>query len=183
MWVSRFAMQSCCPLCLSKKKRCRYILTIRMSLTLRTIPLVIYCLVLAVLIFRIDHLEIAFDFWTPMINFPANLVSWVLAGIYVVLLCLLLAFVRLLIIRFSFSSMNRNIPHTDRWENIQLVLMIFNIIIPIIIGFLYSFALISAYIFQFSLSIWIFINFIPDFLYYIWWLIIDPSEEKIHFEG
>jgi hypothetical protein len=111
-----------------------------------------------------------FDYWATMINFPDDLLSWFLAGLFVVLLFFFLAYARAKVTQLSFSDLKREIPHSDSWENIQFIFVILNIILPIIIGLLFSFVFINTDQFILLLNLWLVINFIPDTLFFLYWL-------------
>ena len=140
------------------------------NLTIRYIPLLLYLIILYIFMFISNTTGDLFDFWITMINFPEDLTNWLIAGVYVVLFSVLLAVIRLQIIKYSFQGLNENIPQTDLWESIQFMLLVSSVLVPIIIGLLYSFDQISAIFYQWFLAIWIIINFLPDFSYYFYWM-------------
>jgi len=150
----------------------------RINLTLRYIPLVIYLSLVYVFLFTGNLTSGIFDFWSPMIvSFPAEFVSWFIAGIYVVALCFSLMVLRLFITRLSFQGLNEGIPQTDRWESIQMFLLLANLAVPIIIGLFFTFTLLTTEQFQWLLIIWIIFNFLPDFSYYFYWISTTPAIE------
>ena len=142
----------------------------RLNLTIRYIPLIGYIAILYLVYFSVQPRK-TFDFWAPMIFIPDNLLSWFLAGIYVVLLCSVISFIRIFLIKVSFQNLNENIPQSDSWESMQLLLILVNIAIPSFIGFFYSFNTFTTEIYQLLLAILILINFLPDFSYYFYWLL------------
>lgn len=144
----------------------------KISLSLRMIPFYILFIVIVSLNFFLGLNGNSFDYWTPMINFPEDIISWFLAGVYVVLLFFGLAYIRAKVVHLSFSNLNREIPQTDTWETIQFLFVILNIFVPIIIGLLLTFNTIDTQLFILLLNAWLICNFIPDSIYYVKWMIV-----------
>ncbi|MHA2366487.1 MAG: hypothetical protein ACXAC7_21200 [Candidatus Hodarchaeales archaeon] len=105
-----------------------------------------------------------------MIDFPADLLSWLIAGLYVVLFCVIVFLIRLTIVKYSFQGLNEDIPQTDRWESIQTLFFFGNFIFPAVIGIFFSIDFLSVDLYTWFLIFWIVINFLPDFGYYLIWL-------------
>ena len=145
----------------------------RLSITFRMLPLYVFLVILVVLNLFLGINDKSFDYWVSMINFPSDLISWFLAGVYVVLLFFFLAYIRAKIIHLSFSGLKREIPQSDRWENIQFIFVFLNILIPILIGLLLTFVVIKPELFILLLNIWLITNFLPDIGYHIYWLTIS----------
>lgn len=146
----------------------------RLSISFRMVPLYAFLIILIILNVFIGMNNNSFDYWSPMIDFPNDLISWFLAGLYVVLLFFFLAFIRAKVTNLSFSDLKREIPHSDRWENIQFIFVLLNIFLPILVGLLYTFDVIKPGIYILLLNIWLIINFIPDIVFHLY-LVIRPN--------
>lgn len=148
-------------------------MTSKVSLMIRMIPSLLYLGVVTILL-AVGFSGGMFDFWAPMIQFPEDLVSWFVAGVYVVMTSLLLVFGRLIITQLSFQGLGESIPHPDRWENIQFYLILLNVLVPALIGVIYSLDIVNAETFQLLLLGWILLNFLPDLVYFVRWLVVGP---------
>jgi hypothetical protein len=142
----------------------------KLTILKRMLPLYIFLVIIIGFNYILGINGSTFDYWAAMINFPDDILSWFLAGLFVVLLFFFLAFLRAKVTQLSFSDLKREIPHSDSWENIQFIFIILNIIIPIIIGLLFSFLFINADQFILLLNLWLITNFIPDTLFFLYWL-------------
>lgn len=142
----------------------------KLNLTARYIPLTLYLGILYTYLLVANSSDDIFDFWYSMIDFPANLVNWTLAGLYVISFCVIIVVLHFFIIKFSFEGLNENIPQSDTWESIQMLIFFGSFLVPASIGILYSFDLISVTNYQYLLIIWIIFSFLPDFSYYFYWL-------------
>ncbi|MHA1989014.1 MAG: hypothetical protein ACW98D_20530 [Promethearchaeota archaeon] len=142
----------------------------KLSITKRMIPLYVFLGIILILNYYLEINNQTFDYWASMINFPEDLISWFFAGFFVVLLFFFLAYVRAKVTQLSFSDLKRDIPHSDRWENIQFIFVILNILIPIGIGLLFTFLIIDVEQFVLLLNVWLLTNFLPDTLFYLYWL-------------
>lgn len=139
----------------------------RVSISLRTIPLLLY----GVLIFY-SFTTNQFDFWTPMININQSIINWFLAGLFNVVLIFILLYIRLLIVRFSFEDLNDKIPHSDLWELIQFYVTIAFTLLVVINGILLTTMIYSSKIFIWIQLLLIFIPFIIDVIFHIKWILI-----------
>ena len=144
----------------------------KLNLTFRYIPLTIYLIIIFTFLLVSQGTNGIFDFWAEMAsNISIDLVSWFLAGMYVVMFCVLVVIIRLFIVRYSFQSM-KDFPHTDTWEAIQLRILFSSFIIPTIIGLSFTFMpeIVSVIFYRYLLIIWVIFTFLPDFSYYFYWV-------------
>lgn len=141
-------------------------MNIRLNYALRTIPLVLYGLIIIYV-----SMFLSFDFWTPMINLQKNFISWFLAGVYNVLLVFLLLYIRLMVIRFSFQDLNERIPHSDTWEHLQFYVTILFTLLVIVNGLLLTVSMFTATIFQtFQIGL-IVIPLLIDLFFHLKWVL------------
>ena len=142
-------------------------LNIRINYALRTIPLIIYGLLILY-----SSLLSSFDFWTPMINLSANVVNWFLAGVYNVILVFILLFIRLLIVRFSFEDLNDKIPHTNIWEWIQFYITISFTLLVIFNGLLLTVKIFDNQMFEVIQITLVIIPLIIDLIFHLKWILV-----------
>jgi len=142
-------------------------MNLRLNYTLRSIPLVLYgLLIIYASVFQ------SFDFWTPMINLNKNFINWFLAGVYNVLLVFLLLYIRLMVIRFSFQDLNEKIPHSDAWEHFQFYMTILFTLLVIVNGLLLTTFIYSSTIFQ-NIDIGlIIIPLLIDLVFHLKWILL-----------
>ena len=143
----------------------------KFALSLRMVPTTVLLTVIVGSAYLLDQMGSSFDFWAKMVNFPADLLSWGLTGSFVVLFFLLLGLVRANVTRISFGGLGALIPQTDSWEDLQFKIILLNIIVPIFIGLIFSFEFLSSANYILLLFSWMVANFLPDYLYYLYWMI------------
>ncbi len=139
-------------------------MNIRLNYTLRTIPLVLYGILITFLV--------SFDFWTPMINLNKSIVNWFLAGVFNVLFVFLLLYIRLMVIKFSFQDLNDKIPHTDTWEHLQFYVTILFTLLVIINGLLLTVLVIGNAAFENIQIAFVVIPLLIDLVFHVKWIII-----------
>ena len=141
------------------------VLNLRLNYAIRTIPLLIYAFIL----FYVSL--ISFDFWSPMININKSIFNWFLAGVFNVIFIFLFFYIRLMIIRLSFQNMNRNIPHTDFWEQLQFIITILFLILVVVNGLLLTFFVYNNKTFQILQICILMIPLIIDLLFHLKWVL------------
>ena len=142
-----------------------HVLNLRLNYAIRTIPLLIYAFIL----FYVSL--ISFDFWSPMININKSIFNWFLAGVFNVIFIFLFFYIRLMIIRLSFQNMNRNIPHTDFWEQLQFIITILFLILVVVNGLLLTFFVYNNKTFQILQICILMIPLIIDLFFHIKWVL------------
>ncbi len=142
------------------------LLNIRINYALRTIPLLIYGLLILY-----SSLILSFDFWTPMINISKNILDWFLAGSFNVILIFAFLYIRLLLIRFSFQDLNERIPHSDLWEHIQFYITILFVVLVVFNGLMLTVFLITSSAFELIQKLLILVPFFIDLLFHLKWII------------
>lgn len=142
-----------------------HVLNLRLNYAIRTIPLLIYAFIL----FYVSL--ISFDFWSPMININKSIFNWFLAGVFNVIFIFLFFYIRLMIIRLSFQNMNRNIPHTDFWEQLQFIITILFLILVVVNGLLLTFFVYNNKTFQILQICILMIPLIIDLLFHLKWVL------------
>lgn len=142
-----------------------HVLNLRLNYAIRTIPLLIYALIL------IYFSLFPFDFWSPMIDINKNILNWFMAGVFNVVLMFLFFYIRLMIIRLSFQNMNRNIPHTDFWEKVQFMITVLFLILVIVNGLLLTLFVTSEKTFQSLQTCILVIPLLIDLLFHLKWIL------------